>query len=835
MSLMDGAPAPLELLAEPAASADCAPTPCSSVETEVAAIWAEVLGLEEVAPSADFFELGGDSLSAALILTRVQRRFRFRLSEGDLFTARTVRGLCALVRRAAHGSGNFGPPLVPIAGPRTRFPATSAQRRLWILDHIIPNPEVYNVCYLVRIDGALDAEALRAALEQVEERHETLRVHFETEDGLPVQVVGGPRRFELPSADLGGLPAAEAHEFVVCEATADAALRIALDGTRLWRVKLYRTGDGQSYLWLNMHHTIADGWSLGVFFADLEEYYEAAVAGGCARLAPLGIQFGDYALWEQQFRDSPAYREQLDWWKRVLAPPIPSVDLPFAKPRPRWQTYKGERIQFTVPAKLVSGIDRLCRGASVTRFMVGLAAFQTVLNRYGGMDTLLLGTPVANRARGEVEPLVGLFVNTVVLRTDLSGEPTFRDLLDRVRQTRLEALARQDVSLEALIEELRPARDPSRQPFFQAAFYYQNVTLVPERFSRFKVSVVPIHNGTAMFDLRMVLEDGPFGGLWGWVEFNTDLVDEAHVEQMVGHVLTVMEAAAANPTTPISQLPLLSPAERRRIVHEWNRTAGDYPAADCLPDAFARHATETPNAPALIVAGKTISYRQLEQRSNRLARYLRARGVKPRDLVAVCLKRSADMVAAVLAVTKVGAAYVPLDPAYPKERLAFMLEDTKTPVVLTEQHLRERIPGDFPNVICLERDWKGIDREGRDNLANRVAADDLAYVMYTSGSTGQPKGVRVRHRGVTRLVLNTNYVQLERTDRLGQISNISFDAATFEIWGALLNGGQLVGITNDIAISPKEFARELKEKGVTTIFLTTALFAQIAIEAPGAF
>ena len=298
--------------------------------------------------------------------------------------------------------------------------------------------------------------------------------------------------------------------------------------------------------------------------------------------------------------------------------------------------------------------------------MVGLAAFQAVLHRYTGQDNLLLGTPVANRNRGETEPLVGLFVNTVVLRTDLSGDPTFRDLLERVRKTRLGAFAHQDVSLEALIEELRPARDTSRQPFFQAAFYYQNVTIIPERFSRHRLQVLPVHNGTAMFDLRLVLEDGPFGGLWGWVEYNTDLFDAAHIKQLVGHFLTVTEAAAASPTTPISQLPLLPPAERQRIVADWNQTDGDYPAADGLPDAFARRAAATPDAPALVARGKTVTYGQLNDRANRLAHYLRSRGVKPRDLVGVCLKRSADMVAAVLAVTKCGAAYVPLDAELPE-------------------------------------------------------------------------------------------------------------------------------------------------------------------------
>ena len=297
--------------------------------------------------------------------------------------------------------------------------------------------------------------------------------------------------------------------------TQDATRRFPLDGTRLWRVKLYRTAEAEYHLWLNMHHTVTDGWSVGVLFKDLEAYYEAAVANTAPNLAPLAVQYGDHALWEEQFRHSPAYREQVEYWKQTLAAPIPTLDLPFAKPRPHWQTFRGERFRFEVPDKLVGRVDRVCREASVTRFMVGLAAFQTVLNRCTGIDTLLLGTPVANRARPELEPLVGLFVNTVVLKTDLSGRPTFRDLLERARQTRLEAFAHQDVSLEALIEELKPARDPSRQPFFQAAFYYQNVTIVPDRFARTKCTAVPVPNGTAMFDLRMVLEDGPFGELVG--------------------------------------------------------------------------------------------------------------------------------------------------------------------------------------------------------------------------------------------------------------------------------------------------------------------------------
>jgi hypothetical protein len=295
--------------------------------------------------------------------------------------------------------------------------------------------------------GPLDAEALRLAFERVEERHEALRVHFETEDGLPVQVFGPCRPFALPVADLRTDTPAHGRDVALRESSGDAATRIALDGERLWRVKLYRTADQEHYLWLNMHHTITDGCSLGVLFRDLEAYYEAARTGRPAWLVPLAVQYGDYATWEQEFRRSAAHREQVEFWKKALALPVAPVDLPFSKPRPAWQNYRGEVVRFEVPRELVAGIDRLCRTLSVTRFMVGLAAFQTVLHRYTGLDTVLLGTPVANRTRKEVEPLVGLFVNTLVLRTDLAGDPTFRDLLERVRRTRLDALDHQDVSL----------------------------------------------------------------------------------------------------------------------------------------------------------------------------------------------------------------------------------------------------------------------------------------------------------------------------------------------------------------------------------------------------
>jgi amino acid adenylation domain-containing protein len=811
MALLDGAPI-LAGLAKAAGAVD----PRADIDTEVAAIWADALELDDVGPDDDFFELGGDSLSAVQILSRITKRFNYKVTEVELFTARTVRGLCQVLQQAVATTTGKGPYLVPILGSRRRFPATAAQRRLWILDHILPNPEVYNVGFLVRVQGQLDTDALRFALEQVESRHEVMRVHFETEDGLPFQVVGDVRSFDLPIVDLRDKPEGERRGIATAESTACLTARIPLDGDRLWRSKLYRTGTDEFLLWINVHHAITDGWSWGVFFKDLEAYYEAARSNTAPRLRPMPIQYGDFASWQGEWRTTDAFREQVAYWKKALAPPITTLDLPFSKPRPVWQTFKGAVLRFELPKKLVSAIDRLSRQESATRFMVGLAAFQAVLHRYTGQDNLLLGTPVANRNRSEVEPLVGLFVNTVVLRTDLSGDPTFQELLERVRQTRLGAFAHQDVSLEALIEELRPARDTSRQPFFQAAFYYQNVNIVPERFSRFKLSVLPVHNGTAMFDLRLVLEDGPFGGLWGWIEYNTDLFDEAHVQQLVGHFVTVMDAAATNPTTPISQLPLLTSAERQRIVSEWNETAGDYPAADCLPDAFARRAIESPNAPALIVGNKTTTYRQLHERSNRLAHYLKTRGVKPGDLVGVCLKRSADMVAAVLAVTKVGAAYVPLDPTYPKDRLAFMLEDANAKLVLSQWALLDRLPADPSRVVNLDQIEGELAKLPNSDLERTHTPDAVAYVIYTSGSTGKPKGVVVRHRAAVNTIDWVNQTfGVGPKDRLLFVTSLSFDLSVYDIFGVLGAGGSLRIADEHELKDPSRLADLLRGDGIT--------------------
>lgn len=785
----------------------------ASIVNEIAEIWCDVLGVDVVRETDDFFDLGGDSLASAQLLTRIGRRYRLRVSESELFTARTVGSLARLI---CNGTMTLeeGPPLVHAAEPRVRFLATSAQRRLWVLDQVLPNPEVYNVVYLVRFDGEIDPQAMRSAVAELEKRHEPLRTHFVNDDGAPWQVVDQDLVVPFSFVDVRAVPDAEAD--IVRRCIACASSRFDLSGKRIWRMSLYQAKEDSHYLWLNFHHTIVDGYSIGVLFRELETLYLAKRQGRTPKLPALPVEYGDYATWEAQWRQSPAYRHQLDHWKQVLAPLAPPLDLPYARSRPKWQTYTGSRTRFEVPDRLVAAIDRLCAEHAVTRFMVGLAAFQVVLHRLTGQQSIVLGTPVANRSRPETADLIGMFVNTVALRTELSSDLTFLQLLDRVRRVRLDAMAHQDVSLESLIEELRPPRDPSRQPIFQVAYYYQNVTIVPDRFAGMAVTRVPVHNGTAMFDLRMVLEDGPGNQVWGWVEQNVDLIDEQYVSQLISQFQTVLEAATAEPIRKIGELPLLAPDDYRKIVFDWNQTAGDYPDRDRLPDGFLRQASTHPTHVALVSNGKSTTYAQLLARSNQIAQFLRSRGVGPGDLVGICLKRSVEMIAAVLGTSMAGAAYVPLDPSYPRDRLAFMLDDTAAKLVITQWSLVDRLPIDGDRLVNLDQLAPEIARFPAKWNDRVGSSKDIAYVIYTSGSTGRPKGVVVRHQAAINTIDWVNRVfEVGQTDRLLFVTSLSFDLSVFDIFGVLGAGGCLRIADEGELKDPAQLAEVLRTEGIT--------------------
>jgi amino acid adenylation domain-containing protein len=479
-------------------------------------------------------------------------------------------------------------------------------------------------------------------------------------------------------------------------------------------------------------------------------------------------------------------------------------------------------------------LKELSRKEGVTLFMILLAAFQTLLYRYSGQEDICVGTPIAGRTRAEFEGLIGLFVNTLVLRTDLSGKPSFRDLLERVRETAVGAYKHQELPFEMLVEALQPERNLSHTPLFQVMFALQNMPSTQLELPGLKVDVLQIDRGTAKFDLTLTILEAS-DGLYGALEYNTALFDAETICRMVGHFQTLLAAIVADPDQPIVSLPLLTDAERQQLLGAWNATAIEYPRDQCVHQLVEAWVARTPEAVALVFEGQELTYRELNARANQLAHHLRRLGVRPQTLVGICVDRSLELVVGMLGILKAGGAYVPLDPTYPQERLAWMLADTGAPVLVTLQRLVEQLPAQAARLICLDADQHTIAQECEENPASGATAGSPVYVMYTSGSTGLPKGIVIPHRAINRLVCNTNYIQLEPSDRIAQASNASFDAATFEIWGALLHGARIVGITRDTALAPQEFAAQIREQEINVLFLTTALFNQLAREAPSAF
>jgi amino acid adenylation domain-containing protein len=724
-------------------------------------------------------------------------------------------------------------PSIPRRGAMERIPLSFAQERLWFLDQLEPDNSVYNISQVFRIVGSLDVAALRRALDAIVKRHEALRTTFVSVAGRPTQVIGPGRPVELLVLDVSGRTEAErdAEAHRLCRREHARPFDLSCDP--MLRATLLRTSEEEFRLHLTVHHIAADGWSLGVLFRELGALYAAFAMGQEVALLELPIQYADFALWQRQWLAGDVLQAQLAYWKRQLDAAPSSIDLPTDHPRPANQTFHGAREALRLSRPLTDALQALSRREGVTLFMTLLAAWQTLLMRYSGQEEVVVGTPIANRSRAEIEGLIGFFVNTLPLRTDLSGDPSFRVLLARVREVALGAFAHQDLPFEKLVAELQPERDTSRAPIFQVMFAFQNAPRAPLVLPGLSVTPVPVSGVTAKFDLALVLSDRG-GDLHGSLEYNTDLFDPETIERMAGHFLRLLEGIVADPDARLSRLPLLTEAQRRQLLVEWNQTETKYPRDQCLHHLFAEQAARTPHAVAVAYADRQLTYQELNLRANRLAHVLQRRGVGPDVRVGLCLDPSVEYMVGLLAILKAGGAYVPLDPAYPPARLAWMLADARVLLSLTQTHSREHLPGEAA-VLCLDGDNAAWESESSANPVSRSSAEDLAYVIYTSGSTGQPKGVAVPHRAVLRLVCRTDYVQLTAADRVAQASNLAFDAATFEVWGALLHGACLVGLGRDILLAPEQLAAALRRERITALFLTTALFNQVARLAPDAF
>ncbi|HEV7127292.1 MAG TPA: amino acid adenylation domain-containing protein, partial [Ktedonobacterales bacterium] len=714
------------------------------------------------------------------------------------------------------------------------FPASFAQQRLWFLDQLMPGDAVYNVPAVLRVSGSLNMAILEQSLNAIARRHEIMRTTFQVEDGLPVQVISPPDLVPLRVIDLRD----------TVEPDRDlAALRLAREEVRrpfdlargpLWRALVLRVGPAEHVLALTMHHIVVDGRSVEIFFQELSSLYEAFSQGKPSPLADLPIQYADFAVWQREWLQGEVFAKQLAYWTRQLEGAPDVLQLPTDHPRPPAFSSRGATRYVVVDQGLSEALAKLSRREGVTLFMTLLAAFQALLFRYTGQQDLLVGTPIMGRTRPETVDLIGFFVNTLVLRTDLSGNTRFRELLHRVREVAVAAFEHQDLPFEQLVQVLRPQRDRSTTPLVQVMLVLQNPPAHGWRLGDLTVHPIEMDTDTAKFDLTLSLEESAHG-LKGWIEYNADLFDIGTIERMIGHWQLLLESIVSDPDQPIGELGLVTPVERHQILIDWNATQSSFPRELAVQQLFEVQAARTPDVVAITWGETHLTYGELNARANQLAHHLRGLGVGPEVLVGLCVERSLDLVVGMLGILKAGGAYVPLDPTYPRERLAFMLRDAAVGVLLTQHRLLDALPAEAAQVVCLDTEWPDISRQSAANPVGGAMAEQLAYVMYTSGSSGKPKGVCIPHRAIIRLVRNTNYIQLDASDVIAQASNASFDAATFEVWGALLHGARLIGITKDVALSPREFAAQIRDQKISVLFLTTALFNQLSRDAPWAF
>jgi amino acid adenylation domain-containing protein len=736
-------------------------------------------------------------------------------------------------------------PIVPRKKTTDPLPLSFAQQRLWFLDQLEPSTSSYNIFDTLTFTGPLDTTALASALNEIVRRHEVLRTCFETLSGQPVQIVSASLSLSLPVIDLSELESIEQEAEVSRHSTAEAQRPFNLSRCPLLRATLLRLSNEHHLLLLTMHHIISDGWSLGIFNTELQTLYAAYAAGQQSPLPELSVQYADFALWQREWLRGEVLEEQLSYWKRQLAGAPAVLELPVDRARPAVQTSKGASQTRALPRGLSESLKSYSQREGVTLFMTLVSGFKALLYRYTGQSEIVIGTPIANRTRAELEGLIGFFVNTLVLRTRMEAEESFSGLVKRVREVALGAYAHQDVPFEKLVMELQPERDMSRNPMFQVTFQLSVETdsiedasealeREHEEFSDEGESETEVVKGAAKFDLAFNVWEGR-RGLRVQVDYNTDLFEDATISRMMSHFQSVLEGAVADPARPVSRLPLLTDKEQHGLLLELNQTTADYPRDKCVHELFEAQARRAPESVAVVFADEQLTYAELNERANQLARRLRVLGVGPDVMVGICMERSIEMLVAMLGILKAGGAYLPLDPEYPAERLAFMIEDAGVYVLLTQERLAKSLPDYNLEVIRLDTDWKEIAVESKDDLENRTTPENLAYVIYTSGSTGKPKGVCIPHRAVARLICNVNYIDLKADDVIAQASNASFDAATFEIWGALLNGAKLVGIGREVALLPDRLAGQIRDLKISVLFLTTALFKQVAGEMPDAF
>lgn len=807
-------------------------TPRGPVEKSVAKLCSQILGVTVIGVHDNLFDLGGNSLSAMQIVARVMKTFRVNVPLNRFYESPTIAGLSAIIT-TTHGATEISEDSRILHHLQDRrLPLSYFQERLWFMEQWEPGKAAYNLSLAYRLKGGVNVGAMEESINAVIERHEVLRTSFVADNDQLSQIVAPILRLSLATIDLRTMPEAERNETSLHLAQESARRTFDLAHGPLLRSLLVQLDDEERLLVFTVHQIVCDGWSMRILFSEFWRSYEAISQNRLPSLPSISVQYADFAVWQRQLLSGEWIESQLSYWKETLCGTLPVLNFPTDRPRPALQSFRGSRIPIELSESVTAALNELSRQEGVTLFVTLMAAFKTLLYRYTGQEDIIVGFPIADRNWGEASGCIGFFVNTLVARTDLSGEPTFRDLLFIVRDVCVGAYAHQDLPFEKLVQELQLNRDLSRNPLFQVMFTFQNMPLaypvVPELCS----TPISIDNGTSKVDLTLSLAERE-SQLIGFFEYCTDLFDHTTIERMADHFRTLLECIIADRNHSIAKLAMLTEIERHQLLVEWNDTNADYSNGSCIHELFESQVEKTPDAIAVEYEEKKLTYREINGRANQLAHYLRGLGVGRESLVGICLERSVEMVIGVLGILKAGGAYLPLDPAYPTERLRFMLADAGVSVLLTVEELANRgwkpvlskaegTENDDPQmkVVRLDRDGRTIGGESKDNPRLGMSADGIAYVIYTSGSTGTPKGVVGLHRGaVNRFAWMWKTYPYEPAEKCCAKTSLSFVDSVWEIFGPLLQGVPLVLIPDAILKDPQRLVCCLRDNHVTRIGL----------------
>ncbi|MBV9268914.1 MAG: amino acid adenylation domain-containing protein, partial [Acidobacteriaceae bacterium] len=798
--------------------------PANPTEETLSAIWSRLLRLDKVGRNDNFFLAGGHSLLATQMLARVRDTYEMELPLKALFESPVLASFARRIDANRVCATSF-PSLTPQVRGNTA-PLSFAQQRLWFLDQLAPGNPFYNVPQRYRLHGKLNRDALQLSIDRVVRRHESLRTTFTQSDSGPVQVIAPDLNIPVQCVDLTHLEESTREMEALRVLEEQAVTPFDLAAGPLLRVLVVKLADDQHEMVLNAHHIIYDRWSHGILMEEIANHYRAACEGFADPMPPLPVQYADFAIWQRRHLEGEVLRHAVAYWKPRLSGAPALVEFPTDRPRTDTDRHCGAIEETVLPEGLVSEVRRLCHEESATLFMGLLAAFNVLLSRYSGLEDIVVGSPSANRNLTEIEPLIGFFVSTLALRTDVSGNPRWRELLQRTRETCLGAFANEAVPFERVVEELHPDRNLSHNPIFQVVFALQPAPVQAAELPELRLERRPLHAKTSVVDVAWFAFELN-GSVLLRVEYDTDLFDPESIRRAIGHYRTLLEAIVVNPDKRIYELPLLTAAEEHQLLVEWNSTAAEYPCDICVHELFEQQVEATPNALAVAAAGSARTYRELNERANRIAHYLRGLGAGPGALIAICMERSLETTAAILGVLKAGAAYLPLDPAYPKDRVAFMLEDSQAPVLLTQATVSKHLPDHAAKEIHLDDDWPTIAEASGENPTVLARSSDLAYVIYTSGSTGRPKGVLVEHRSLVNLIVwHQRQYSVRPCDRATQVAGLAFDASVWEIFPYLTAGASLHFPDEEARTSPEKLLSWLEREHITLSFLPTPLAEQ---------